>query len=92
MKKISLTNLNEYSQLTHSEHSSSSCSVAKRRFAHHCSGFTLIELMISIALGLIIVAAAIQLFITGLTSYKLQATKSNGPYPEQCKFGSKLYY
>lgn len=72
MEKISLTNLNEYSQLTHSEHSSSSCAVAKRRFAHHCSGFTLIELMISIALGLIIVAAAIQLFITGLTSYKLQ--------------------
>lgn len=36
------------------------------------SGFTLIELMISIALGLIIVAAAIQLFITGITSYKLQ--------------------
>ncbi|USA52348.1 PilW family protein [Acinetobacter sp. C32I] len=36
------------------------------------SGFTLIELMISLALGLLIVAAAIQLFITGITSYKLQ--------------------
>lgn len=36
------------------------------------SGFTLIELMIAITLGLLIVAAAIQLFITGLASYKLQ--------------------
>ncbi|ENW83560.1 hypothetical protein F909_00571 [Acinetobacter sp. ANC 3929] len=36
------------------------------------SGFTLIELMISLTLGLLIVAAAIQLFITGITSYKLQ--------------------
>ncbi|ENX60345.1 MULTISPECIES: PilW family protein [Acinetobacter] len=36
------------------------------------AGFTLIELMISLTLGLLIVAAAIQLFITGITSYKLQ--------------------
>lgn len=44
---------------------------------HGVSGFTLIELMISLALGLIIVAAAIQLFIAGVTSYKLQKAMSN---------------
>ena len=35
-------------------------------------GFTLIELMISIVLGLLITAAAIQLFITGQASMKMQ--------------------
>ncbi|WP_436862275.1 PilW family protein [Acinetobacter haemolyticus] len=44
---------------------------------HGVSGFTLIELMISLALGLIIVAAAIQLFIAGVTSYKLQKAMSH---------------
>ena len=39
---------------------------------HHQAGFTLIELMISLALGLIIVAAAIMLFLTGQKSYSLQ--------------------
>lgn len=73
------------------KHSSSSCarnprtrSLASRlatrpsvaRF-HRVSGFTLIELMISLALGLIIVAAAIQLFIAGVTSYKLQKAMSH---------------
>lgn len=36
------------------------------------AGFTLIELMISIVLGLIVVAAAIQLFITGQASLNMQ--------------------
>lgn len=36
------------------------------------TGFTLVELMISIVLGLLIVAAAIQLFITGQTSLNMQ--------------------
>ena len=35
-------------------------------------GFTLVELMISIALGLIVVAAGLSLFINGLKSSKLQ--------------------
>ena len=39
---------------------------------YHQSGFTLIELMISLALGLIISAAAIMLFFTGQKSYSLQ--------------------
>ncbi|MCU4378596.1 PilW family protein [Acinetobacter haemolyticus] len=40
------------------------------------SGFTLVELMVAIALGLLIVAASVQLFITGVTSYKLQKAMS----------------
>lgn len=36
------------------------------------SGFTLIELMVAITLGLLVTAAAIQLYITGITSYNLQ--------------------
>lgn len=36
------------------------------------NGFTLIELMISMALGLVISLAAVQLFTTGLSSYNLQ--------------------
>ncbi|MFI8034564.1 PilW family protein [Acinetobacter sp. ABJ_C3_5] len=43
-----------------------------KTYSNSQSGFTLIELMISLTLGLLIVAAAIQLFITGITSYKLQ--------------------
>ena len=35
-------------------------------------GFTLIELMVALALGLILVAAATQLFIGGLLSSRLQ--------------------
>lgn len=35
-------------------------------------GFTLIELMIALVLGLIIVAAGIQLFITGQRSLSMQ--------------------
>ena len=36
------------------------------------AGFTLIELMIALALGLVITAAAIMLFITGQRSYSMQ--------------------
>ena len=35
-------------------------------------GFTLLELMVSLVLGLIIIAAAITLFITGQRSYSVQ--------------------
>lgn len=41
------------------------------------AGFTLVELMIALALGLIIVAAAIMLFLTGQKSYVLQAGMSD---------------
>lgn len=72
MKK-SLSNLKK----DHAEHSSPSCAQTKFHFVNPHSGFTLIELMISLALGLIIIAAAIQLFITGVTSYKLQKAMSH---------------
>lgn len=36
------------------------------------SGFTLVELMVSIVLGLLLVAAGIQLFINGQVAYKVQ--------------------
>ena len=35
-------------------------------------GFTLIELMVALALGLIVIAAAIQLFVGGILSSRLQ--------------------
>ncbi len=41
------------------------------------SGFTLVELMIALALGLLIVAAATMLFLTGQKSYVLQAGMSD---------------
>ncbi len=41
------------------------------------SGFTLVELMIALALGLVIVAAATMLFLTGQKSYVLQAGMSD---------------
>lgn len=40
---------------------------------HHQAGFTLIELMVSLALGLVIAAAATTLFLTGQKSFVLQA-------------------
>ena len=36
------------------------------------AGFTLIELMVSIVLGLLVTAAAVQLFITGQVSLSMQ--------------------
>lgn len=44
---------------------------------HKHKGFTLVELMISIVLGLLITAAAIQLFITGQTSLKMQQSMAD---------------
>ena len=50
-------------------------------------GFTLIELMISLTLGLIISAAAILLFLTGQKSYSLQkALSCNGKMHEPAFF------
>ncbi|NAR62658.1 prepilin-type N-terminal cleavage/methylation domain-containing protein [Acinetobacter haemolyticus] len=69
----------------HFEHSSPSCARTKFHFVNPRSGFTLIELMVSLALGLIIVAAATQLFITGLTSYKLQ--KAMAHIQDSASFG-----
>ncbi|WPO67674.1 MULTISPECIES: PilW family protein [Acinetobacter] len=43
-----------------------------RRFIKASSGFTLVELMLSLALGLIITAAAILLFLTGQRSLSMQ--------------------
>lgn len=41
------------------------------------SGFTLVELMVAITLGLLVTAAAIQLYITGITSYNVQKAMSS---------------
>ena len=43
----------------------------------HQSGFTLIELMIAITLGLILVAVAIQLLISGQVNYRIQTSASS---------------
>ena len=48
-------------------------------------GFTLIELMISIALGLIVVAAAILLFLTGQKSVAMQ--KGMAELQDNANFG-----
>lgn len=42
------------------------------RILHKNAGFTLVELMIAIVLGLLVTAAATQLFIGGSVSYRLQ--------------------
>lgn len=42
----------------------------KNNFSQH--GFTLIELMIALTLGLILVAVAVQLFISGQVNYRIQ--------------------
>lgn len=46
------------------------------RISRH-SGFTLVELMVAITLGLLVTAAAIQLYITGITSYNVQKAMSS---------------
>ena len=43
----------------------------------HQAGFTLIELMVAITLGLLITAAAIQLYLTSVTSFNVQKAMSN---------------
>ncbi len=55
------------------------------RMYKHQAGLTLIELMISLALGLIIVAAAIMLFLTGQKSYSLQ--KGSADLQDNANFG-----
>lgn len=52
---------------------------------YHQKGVTLIELMISLALGLVIALAATQLFVTGLSSFNLQ--RSLGDVNENGRFG-----
>lgn len=45
--------------------------------ARQVAGYTLIELMVSLVLGLLITAAAVQLFITGQTSFRVQRALSS---------------
>lgn len=47
-------------------------SLANRSKLNRSKGFTLVELMVSIVLGLLLVAAAIQLFINGQIAYRVQ--------------------
>lgn len=51
--------------------------MTKSHFARFNSGFTLVELMVSLVLGLLIVAAALQLFITAQISANLQRAISD---------------
>lgn len=46
--------------------------IKNKRYALHQGGFTLVELMISIVLGLLVTAAAVQLFTGGLITTRLQ--------------------
>jgi type IV pilus assembly protein PilW len=43
---------------------------------HQQYGFTLIELMVSLSIGLILVAVAVQLFVSGQVNYKIQQAAS----------------
>ena len=43
----------------------------------HQTGFTLIELMISLTLGLILVAVAIQLLVSGQVNYRIQTAAAS---------------
>ncbi|MFX5797395.1 prepilin-type N-terminal cleavage/methylation domain-containing protein, partial [Acinetobacter baumannii] len=56
-----------------------------RSFLGKQQGFTLIELMVALALGLILVAAATQLFIGGILSSRLQ--KANAEIQDSGIFG-----
>ncbi|MEI1692425.1 PilW family protein [Acinetobacter nosocomialis] len=56
-----------------------------RSFLEKQQGFTLIELMVALALGLILVAAATQLFIGGILSSRLQ--KANAEIQDSGIFG-----
>lgn len=51
--------------------------MTKSHFARFNSGFTLVELMVSLVLGLLIVAAALQLFMTAQISANLQRAISD---------------
>ena len=52
---------------------------------HHISGFTLVELMISLTLGLIITAAAVLLFLTGQKNVAMQ--KGAAELQDNANFG-----
>ena len=58
--------------------------MASRNQGQTEQGFTLVELMVAIALGLLLVAAAIQLFINGQIAYRVQqagsAIQDNGVF------------
>ena len=49
------------------------------------AGFTLVELMVALVLGLLIVAAAVQLYITGISSYRMQ--EAMGDIQDNAGFG-----
>lgn len=52
---------------------------------HRQTGFTLVELMVALVLGLLIVAAAVQLYITGISSYRMQ--EAMGDIQDNAGFG-----
>ena len=52
---------------------------------NHSKGFTLIELMVSLVIGLIVIGAAMQLFLTGSINYSLQ--KNLGELQDNGNFG-----
>ena len=56
----------------HYEQRSPSCARTKFHSINSQSGFTLIELMVALVLGLIVTAAAVQLFVGGILSSRLQ--------------------
>lgn len=57
----------------------------KKNFVKSQSGFTLIELMVALVLGLIIIGAALQLFMGGILSSRLQ--KANAEIQDSGVFG-----
>lgn len=69
----------------YSQHSCSSCFRERQRLANPHSGFTLIELMIALALGLLIVAAGLAIFLSSSRSLSLQA--GMGEVQENANFG-----
>lgn len=67
------------------KHSFALCARTRKHFTNPHSGFTLIELMIALALGLLIVAAAIAIFLSSQRSLSLQA--GMGEVQENANFG-----
>ena len=60
------------SNAVHFEHNSRLAARPSRARFNRASGFTLIELMVALVLGLLITAAAVQLFLGGLLTSKMQ--------------------
>jgi type IV pilus assembly protein PilW len=71
-KPHSLSTTFTLSNAAHFEHSSHLAVRPSRARFNRASGFTLIELMVALVLGLLITAAAIQLFLGGLLTSKMQ--------------------